>query len=109
AGVWESAFSVPALTLVPFALLIAAAAHADRGRALSPFRSRPLVWLGEISFCFYLVHYWFISALHVTAWQHIAFSLPLAVLAAAALHHFVERPAERRIRGRNSLLVAGRR
>ncbi|PWR11081.1 acyltransferase [Micromonospora acroterricola] len=44
------------LLAVAYLLVITAAADADlRGRR-SPWRSRPLVWLGEVSFAFYLVH-----------------------------------------------------
>ncbi|MBE2318002.1 acyltransferase [Solirubrobacter sp. CPCC 204708] len=107
AGVAPSAFGVAAVTLVPFALLIAAAAEADRGGAGTPFRRRWLVWLGEVSFAFYLVHLWFIDAFDLPASGHLIVSLPLAIAGAALLHHLVERPAERRIRGRNSLLVGG--
>ncbi|NIJ11212.1 peptidoglycan/LPS O-acetylase OafA/YrhL [Saccharomonospora amisosensis] len=50
-------FGVNATTIVPVALVIAAAAVADvRGRA-TLLRGRVAVWLGEVSFAFYLVHY----------------------------------------------------
>lgn len=42
--------------LIPFALLIAAAAQADSRRAWSPLRGGPLVFLGKVSFAFYAVH-----------------------------------------------------
>ncbi|MFI1826128.1 acyltransferase family protein [Streptomyces sp. NPDC020412] len=42
--------------LVPFALLIAAMANADREGRWTPFRGRTMVFLGKISFCFYAVH-----------------------------------------------------
>ncbi|MEU9575710.1 acyltransferase family protein [Streptomyces chilikensis] len=49
-------FSLNAVVVVPFALLIAAVAARDaqgRGSAVS---GRVCVWLGEVSFAFYLVH-----------------------------------------------------
>ncbi|MDA3647030.1 acyltransferase [Saccharopolyspora indica] len=42
--------------LIPFAVLIGAAAKADMTGAWSPLRSRVLNFFGEISFCFYAVH-----------------------------------------------------
>jgi peptidoglycan/LPS O-acetylase OafA/YrhL len=41
---------------IAYTLLIAGAATTDLSGQPSPWRSRPLVWLGEISFAFYLVH-----------------------------------------------------
>lgn len=49
-------FHLNAVTIIPLALLIPAAACADvRGRR-SLLRGRFAVWLGEISFAFYMVH-----------------------------------------------------
>lgn len=49
-------FSLNAAVVVPFALLIAAVAAGDaRGRS-SAVSGRVCVWLGEVSFAFYLVH-----------------------------------------------------
>ena len=98
-----------AWTAGPFALLIgAAAASESRGKGASFLASRPMVWLGTISFAFYLVHLPVIGVvgrlvgdgvptpLAVTA---IAGMLAGAVVTAYALHRLVERPAERRLRG----------
>jgi peptidoglycan/LPS O-acetylase OafA/YrhL len=90
-----------AITLVPFALLLAAAAQADL-RGGTVLGNRGLVWLGEISYCFYLVHFLVIEVVapHVTATAvRLPLELALAVLAAAALHHLIEVPLERRLRG----------
>ncbi|MFF4562644.1 acyltransferase family protein [Streptomyces sp. NPDC001435] len=46
-----------AAMIIPIALLIAAAATADIEGRFSLFRNRTMVWLGEISFAFYLLHY----------------------------------------------------
>ena len=59
-------YSLVAATVIPLALVIPAAASADlRGRA-SFLRLRPMVWLGEISYAFYLVHYLVIHVGHLS-------------------------------------------
>jgi peptidoglycan/LPS O-acetylase OafA/YrhL len=94
---------------VPFALLIAAAAQADvRGEA-SILRSRPLVWLGGVSFAFYLVHQPVVRLMdqvsakfprpYIAAVCIVAAAL-LSVGFAAMLHKLVETPAERALSGR---------
>lgn len=45
-----------------YILVITSAARADITGRWSPWRSRPLVWLGEVSFAFYLVHVHLIKA-----------------------------------------------
>lgn len=96
-----------AVTLIPFALLIPAVAVADVEGKRSVWRSRSAVWLGEISFAFYLVHQSVIvdlmrgldaqgsapakaSALAVGA-------LVLSLALAGLMHRFVEVPAMRRL------------
>ncbi|MFJ2404866.1 acyltransferase family protein [Streptomyces xanthochromogenes] len=49
-------FGMSAVTLVPVALLIAAMATTDIAGRGSILRHRAFVWLGEVSFAFYLVH-----------------------------------------------------
>lgn len=50
-------FGYAASTVIPLALLIPAIASIDiKGRS-SLFNSRPMVWLGEISFAFFLIHH----------------------------------------------------
>lgn len=104
-----SASAGPAL---PVALLIAAAASADARGAYSPFRSRTMVWLGEISFAFYMVHKIVMTYLQQvftggeenwgTPWplsQWLLFSVTafaVALVAAAGLYRFVEVPCLRR-------------
>jgi peptidoglycan/LPS O-acetylase OafA/YrhL len=97
--------------LVPVALLLVVAAGTDlRGR--SGILTRPLsVYLGEISFAFYLVH-WLVIALVLDMqgwggqpWGTVRGVEPFAVmfvgslLAAIALHHVVELPMQRLLRG----------
>ncbi|GLZ40808.1 acyltransferase [Actinokineospora sp. NBRC 105648] len=54
---FPTVWGLTAPLVVPLALLIAASAAADVRGAASPLRTRPLVWLGDISFALYLVHY----------------------------------------------------
>ncbi|MEU5778851.1 acyltransferase [Streptomyces venezuelae] len=49
-------FGLNAAALIPFALLIPAVAATDLRGGRSPFRGRVMVWLGEVSFAFYIVH-----------------------------------------------------
>lgn len=95
------------LLLIGFTALIAAAASREILGRRSFFDSRPLVTLGEWSFAFYLVHstvmYSFITLFgaHRARWDNVMWYAPtfaLALLAAAALHLWVEKPLERRIR-----------
>ncbi|MFC5145209.1 acyltransferase family protein [Streptomyces aureoversilis] len=51
------AWGLVAPTALPIALLIAAAAVADTKGGRSPFATRPMIWLGEVSFAFYIVHF----------------------------------------------------
>lgn len=87
-------------TVVAFTLLIAAAATADIRRRWSFFRLRQVVYLGEVSFAFYLVH-----EMVVTAADHLLHGGPtmpivpafiglfsVALAGAIALHEFVEKP-----------------
>jgi peptidoglycan/LPS O-acetylase OafA/YrhL len=96
------------LFTVACALTIVAVAQRSLDGKRSVFDSRLQVRLGEWSFAFYLVHATFIYiALRIfgfqePSWRNLLwFGLLLAVdlTAAWALHAFVERPMERRMRG----------
>lgn len=109
AALWIRAEFWAALLAVAYLLVITAAADADvRGRR-TPWRSRPMLWLGEVSFAFYLVHVLvMVTVLRLTGnwgtglpgWRG-----PLAVLGfllltlalAAVLHRWVEEPMMRRL------------
>lgn len=111
-GVWRSYFTSSAVALVPFLILIAAAAQADLAGERTVFARRWFVWLGAVSFCFYLVHQLVIrlAANHYGSNVTIPIvvgELVVSILAAAALHYVIEKPFERRIRGSNSRVVAG--
>jgi peptidoglycan/LPS O-acetylase OafA/YrhL len=98
---------------VAYILVIAAAADADVTGAWSPFRNRPLVWLGEISFAFYMVHVFVINGLMRATGHGAGFSgwagpaaftvlFGLCLLSAALLYGYVEKPAVRALGpGRN--------
>lgn len=109
AALWIRAEFWAALLAAAYLLVITAAADADvRGRP-TPWRSRTMVWLGEVSFAFYLVHVLVMkTVLRLTGdwgtglrgwWGPLvvlAFLL-LNLLLAAALHRWVEMPMMRRL------------
>lgn len=104
---WGAVFSNE-IIIVLFALTIGAVAGNDIRQKPSWLRSRPLVRLGEWSFCFYLVHatamYVFMevfgpqkqSVSNLLWWYPSVFVV--ALVAAWALHAVVEKPLERRMR-----------
>ncbi|MFF4490269.1 acyltransferase family protein [Streptomyces sp. NPDC001544] len=95
-----------ATMIIPIALLIAAAATADIEGRFTLFRNRTMVWLGEISFAFYLLHYIVLSWLRKQlGTQMYSTSEGIALLVGAAvgtvvlswlLHRLVETPLVRR-------------
>ncbi len=106
AGEWVPAPMWTTVLAVAYILVIAASARADVTGAWSPFRNRPLVWLGEISFAFYMVHVFVINGLmratdHGTGFSGwagpVAFTVlfGLCVGSAALLYAYVEKPAVR--------------
>ncbi|MEU2455924.1 acyltransferase [Streptomyces sp. NPDC012765] len=93
-------------TIVPVAALIGATAQADVDGRATFLRSRPMVWLGEVSFGFYLVQGVTIFYLRSLLGEH-TYSVPVALLVIAGffaasllggwlLFRFVEMPAMRR-------------
>ncbi|MFG1951446.1 acyltransferase family protein [Micromonospora sp. NPDC048830] len=109
AAQWVRAELWAALLAAAYVLVIAAAADADVRGARTPWRSRPMVWLGEVSFAFYLVHVFvMITVLRLAG--RLGAGLPgwwgpLAAIGfllvnlglAALLHRFVEVPLTRRL------------
>ncbi|WP_240152180.1 acyltransferase family protein [Streptomyces mobaraensis] len=49
-------YAITAVLVIPMALLVLAGAGADVRASRSPLRHRTAVWLGDISFAFYMVH-----------------------------------------------------
>lgn len=95
------------LATVVCAVLIVLVASRDLRGGRSLLRSRPLVVLGEWSYSFYLVHATVVYALltwfgpSAPSWRNLLWYLlafVIGLVAAAALHLAVERPAERRMR-----------
>ncbi|WP_394684766.1 acyltransferase family protein [uncultured Microbacterium sp.] len=108
ASVYLNAYSVVALVMVPFAILIVAAAQRDLANVRGLLTSAIAVELGALSYCFYLMHHIFIIRLAQPGIRElgidgavalgIAFSL--SMLGAWLLHKYVEVPMERRLSGR---------
>lgn len=101
------AFSNELFTVACGLAIISLASASLRGKRRSRFESPVQVKLGEWSFAFYLVHATFIYlALRIFGYQEpswwnlfwFAGLLAVDMVAAWALHSFVERPAEKRMR-----------
>jgi peptidoglycan/LPS O-acetylase OafA/YrhL len=96
--------SFSAVTLVPFALLIAAAAKADLA-GTSRLAGPGWVRLGEWSFALFMTHQLVIRVFHAMVPSRAVgelLTLPLVglcVVVAALAFRFVERPLERWLRG----------
>ncbi|MCX4824984.1 acyltransferase [Streptomyces sp. NBC_01142] len=99
-------FAQTAVTIVPVVLVVGAGAMSDIEGRSKLLRSRTMVWLGEISFAFYMVH--LVVLLTVRKWLGVenSWSTPTALLVIAGclavtlllawlLHIGVERPAMR--------------
>ncbi|MFJ8959281.1 acyltransferase family protein [Lentzea sp. NPDC102401] len=104
-GYLPASFPYVAGTVVPLALLIPAAAVADLTGRPSPWRSKPMVWLGTVSFAFYMVHQIVIRVsgklLDVHAFPLVAAlgMFVVSMVAAWLLYRLVEVPAERFLKG----------
>ena len=93
--------------LVPFALLVVALAQRELADGRSWLAGRRWVVLGEWSYAFYLIHHLLLQVAQravgeigdVRAMAWVTVLLAATVLVAGALFRFVERPAERRLRG----------
>ncbi|GAA3082035.1 hypothetical protein GCM10020000_79970 [Streptomyces olivoverticillatus] len=108
-----------AVTIVPLAFVISAAAASDLRDGRSPFRHKVMVWLGEISFAFYMVHHLIMRfaggafGLH-SRWSTagasgvVAAVLAASVLTSWLLYRCVESPAMRRFSGRKPSLATER-
>jgi len=102
AGPLPETLAVPAAFA---ALLLALALTA--GRQGNPLEGRALHYLGEISYATYLGHFllWFafklvlVRDVHAVTPPLIALYLALVLASSAALYHWVERPAQRRLNG----------
>ncbi len=102
-----SLVAMDAAMAIPLALLIPAAAVADAHGHDSPLATRTMVWLGEVSFAFYLVHEVLIRYGHLALGPGRTWEIPQAIaliagffttslLASWLLYAAVERPVMRR-------------
>lgn len=117
AGFVPHLYGQRAVCVVPVALLIAAVAIADsRGRP-TPFRSPVMVWLGQVSFAFYLLHFVVLATMRrvlgdalypmpVTAALWVV-AAGITLTAGWGLYALVERPLTRRWSGRPPARVPG--
>ncbi|GGZ35921.1 acyltransferase [Streptomyces inusitatus] len=100
-------YAFAAATFVPVVLIVGAAIRDDVEGIRSPLRSRFLVWLGDLSFAFYLVHLsvlvgarklvgteqsWGVAG----AALFIVITYAVTLFCAWVLHNYVENPAMRR-------------
>jgi peptidoglycan/LPS O-acetylase OafA/YrhL len=101
--------ALDAAMVAPFALAILWYAMRDLDGRPSVMRSPTAVYLGRLSFCFYLthvlvamltMHYLGMPGAVGGAVARFVADLVLAIVAAAVVHHLVEVPAERRILAR---------
>ncbi|WP_329214517.1 acyltransferase [Streptomyces sp. NBC_01485] len=109
-------YSTRAVCVIPAALLIAAGAMADNEGRFTFCRNRVMVWLGDISFAFYLVHY----TVMVAVWKLLgsksyspleavglmALCMGVAILASWAMFALIERPITQRWSNPKKKLVA---
>ncbi|MGW2632500.1 acyltransferase family protein [Streptomyces chattanoogensis] len=101
-------FLFAAVGVVPLTLLIRATAALDLRGARSPLRTPAMVFLGEISYAFYLVHtlaLLVVDRILGDAWYGLAtgvLGLPVALLMAWLLYTLVEQPCMRRFARRRT-------
>lgn len=98
------------IPIVPFLLVLGAAARRDLDGRGTVFSKPALVWAGTVSFAFYLVHQPIVRMVDILTPAGVmreasglplaAVALALAVLGSWGVHVGVERPLERRLRGR---------
>jgi len=116
AGQVSGGFAVVAVTVLPFCLLILSYAQTDIAAPRTTlWSSRTMVALGNISFCFYLVHqlvmrlfasevgqHWLAVSTGVRSLKALGLIFTVSLFTAWSLHTFVEKPCERLLKGRSS-------
>jgi peptidoglycan/LPS O-acetylase OafA/YrhL len=83
-----------------FVAIVVASAASDAAGTRSLLTSRALVYAGEVSFCFYLVHELVIInvAPYLSGPAAVAVDFVAAAILAAVVHHLVELPCQRWLR-----------
>lgn len=96
-------FLYAASTVIPLATLVHATAELDLRSRKSLLRTPVLVFLGEISYAMYLVHFMVLGLLYLSltghGWSNLAVvlaGLPVVLLTSWLLYAGVERPCVRR-------------
>ncbi|MFE9427589.1 acyltransferase family protein [Kitasatospora sp. NPDC006697] len=103
---YPGVYSLSAPVALPLALLVPAVAAVDLRGGRSLFRSRPVVWLGTVSYASYLTHFLVLEFGHTALGSTRSWTTPAAIgvlagmfgaatLVAWALHSLVENPAMR--------------
>ncbi|MFC7310632.1 acyltransferase family protein [Streptomyces monticola] len=101
------AYAQAPATIIPVMMVIAAGAASDMKGRKSFLSGRLMVWLGEISFAFYLIHLIVLIGVRKLLGPENSFSVPgalgylavclaVTVVLAALLHRYVEQPVMRR-------------
>lgn len=111
-------FAMAATMLVPIVLIIGAAATADLAGTPSSLRGRRMQWLGEVSFAFYLLHELILMAvirmIAGSGWNVFdgmwagAAMFVFTLASASVLYAYVEKPALRRLAGRQRVRLSDR-
>ncbi|MEU1884063.1 acyltransferase [Micromonospora sp. WMMD987] len=107
ASVLPTGFAMVSATIVPLAFLIPAVAARDIAGRPSFLGGRVMVWLGDISFAFYMLHELVLYNMYPVygpdfrpnGWQSLGlltFGLSATILLSWALFRLVERPMQRR-------------
>lgn len=108
-SVWLESPVANVVMAVPFLLLVLHVAERDLAGRRGGLTSRAMVFAGEASFAFYLVHELVIVNLLPVLPDHAALQLlvisPVCVAAAVVLHLAVERPCNRLLRDRPGSLA----
>ncbi len=86
------------MALVPVVLIIMGASQTSMQGQRSWLASPLMVWLGELSFCFYLFHYEFIDTIPGLG-NDLVPVFALSMLASVAAHYLIEKPFNKLIRG----------
>ena len=112
-------YKMSVLILLPTAAVIATAAVRDVQQRRGVNTSAPMVWLGDVSYAFYLIQYpvmviiikyvMYGRAGGLWLWlEAVALAFVLSLVAAALIYHFVDKPITSRGRKRRARTAAGR-